>query len=144
MRRRNRSPFEIRRVAYVLMALATLVGGLSGAEESSIGMIAVFVFVIAATGFYVRAADFLLDFDFRSTRRQATLFAIIGLATALVGCGVASQLVDGRSPTLMRTIGYAGIGGGIAVGLSGLVALLWSFAGTYAGAQIDERSREEW
>ncbi len=144
MRRRNRNPLEILRVAYVLMALAALLGGLSGAEESSVGMIAVFVLVLAATGCYVRAADFLLDFDFRRIRRQSTLFAIIGLSTALVGCGVASQLVDGRSPTLMRAIGYAGIGGGIAVGLSGLVALLWSFAGTYAGEQIDKRSREEW
>jgi hypothetical protein len=126
------------------MALAALVGGLSGAEESPLGMIAVFVFVIAATACYVRAVDFLLDFDYRATRRQATLFTIVGLATALLGCVVASQLVDGPSATLVRTLGYAAIGGGIAVGLSGLVALLWSFAGTYAGEQIDERSREEW
>ncbi len=144
MRRRNRNPLEIRRVAYVLMALAALVGGLSGAEESPIGMIAVFVLVIAATACYVRAADFLLDFDYRGIRRQATLFTVVGLGTALAGCMVASQLVDGRSATLLRTVGYAGIGGGIAVGLSGLVALLWSFAGTYAGEQIEERSREEW
>ena len=144
MRRRNRNPLEILRVAYVLMALAAVLGGLSGAKESSVGMIAVFVLVIAATGCYVRAADFLLDIDFRRIRRQATIFAIIGLGTALVGCGIASQLVDGRSPKLVRAVGYAGIGGGIAVGLSGLVALLWSFAGTYAGEQIDKRSREEW
>lgn len=144
MRRRNRSPFEIRRIAYLLMALAAIAGGWSGAEESPVGMILVFVLVIAATGCYLRAADYLLDFDFRQVRRQAVLFTIVGLSTALVGCGVASQMVDDRSETMVRAIGYAGIGGGSAVGLSGLAALLWSFTGTYAGQQIEKRSREEW
>ena len=144
MRRRNRSPLEIRRIGYALMALATLAGGLSGAQESPIGMIAVLILSLAAVGCYVRAADFLLDFDYRAVRRQATLFAVVGLAAALIGCVAASQLVDGAAPTLVRTLGYAGIGGGIAVGLSGLVTLLWSFSGTYAGEQIEKRSREEW
>jgi len=144
VRRRNRSPIEIRRIAYALMALSGVAGGWSGAEESPVGMIVVFILVIAATACYLRAVDFLLDFDYRSVRRQAALFAIVGLSTALVGCAVASQLVDDRSETLVRTIGYAGIGGGIAVGLSGLVALLWSFTGTYAGQQIEKRSQEEW
>ena len=126
------------------MALAALVGGWSGAKESSVGMIAVLTLAIAAVGCYVRAIDFLLDFDSRGVRRQATLFTILGLTIALFGCLVASQLVDRSSPDIARTLGYAGIGGGIAVGLSGLVALLWSFSGTYAGEQIEKRSREEW
>ncbi len=144
MRRRNRSPLAVRRIGYALMALATLAGGLSGAGESPVGMIAVLILSLAAVGCYVRAADFLLDFDYRGVRRQATLFTIVGLAAALTGCVVASQLVDGETPKLARTIGYASIGGGIAVGLSGLVTILWSFSGTYAGEQIEKRSREEW
>ena len=144
MRRRNRSPLEIRRIGYALMVLATLAGGLSGALESPVGMIAVLMISIAAMGCYVRAADFLLDFDYHAVRRQATLFTIAGLAAALIGCVIASRLVDGDTSTLVRTLGYAGIGGGIAVGLSGLITLLWSFSGTYAGEQIEKRSREEW
>lgn len=144
MRRRNRNPLETRRIGYAFMALAVLVGGLSGAEESPVGMIAVLILALAAAGWYVRAADVLLDFDYRGIRRQATLFTIVGIAAALAGCVVASQLGDGRAPVLVRTIGYAGIGGGIAVGLSGLVTLLWSFSGTYAGEQIEKRSHEEW
>ena len=126
------------------MALAAMVGGLSGAEEAPVGVIAMLVLAIAAVGCYVRAADFLLDFDYRGVRRQATLFTIFGFAAALIGCVAASRLIDGSSPILVRTLGYAGIGGGIAVGLSGLVTLLWSFSGTYAGEQIEKRSNEEW
>lgn len=144
MRRRNRSPLEIRRLSYVLMGLATLVGGWAGATESPVGMIAVLALSLAATVCYVRAADVLLDFDYRGTRKQATLFAIVGLAGALAGCAIASQLVEGDRAGLMRAGGYACIGAGIAAGLSGLVALLWSFAGTYAGEQIEKRSNEEW
>ena len=144
VRRRICSPIEIRRIAYALMALAAVAGGWSGAEVSPVGMIFVCILVIAATVCYVRAADILLDFDFRSVRRQAVLFAIVGLSTATIGCAVASQLVDDRSENLVRAVGYAGISGGIAVGLSGLVAMLWSFTGTYAGQQIEKRSQEEW
>lgn len=143
MRRRNRGPLEIRLYSYAFMALATLVGGMSGADESPIGMIVVFILSIAAAACYVRAADFLIDFDYKSIRRQATLFTVAGLGAALIGCAVASQLTDGDAPILIRTLGYAGIGGGVAIGLSGLVALLWSFTG-YAGEQIDKRSNEEW
>lgn len=144
MRRRNRSPLAVRRIAYALIALAALIGGLSGAEESPVGMIVVLVLSIAAAGCYVRAADFLLDFDYRGVRRQATLLTVAGFGAALTGCVVASQLVDGDMPILARTLGYAGIGGGIAAGLSGFVTLLWSFSGTYAGEQIEKRSNEEW
>jgi hypothetical protein len=126
------------------MALAMLAGGVSGARESAAGMILVLILAVAATACYVRAADFLLDFDYRGVRRQATAFTLVGFATALLGCVAASQFVDGRSPVLVRSLGYAGIGGGIAAGLSGLVTLLWSFSGTYAGEQIEKRSNEEW
>jgi len=126
------------------MALAALAGGWSGAAESPVGMIAALILSLTATGCYVRAADFLLDFDFRGVRRQATLFAIAGLAAALIGCVAASQLVDGAAPKVVRSLGYAAIGGGIAIGLSGLITLLWSYSGTYAGEQIEKRSREEW
>lgn len=144
MRRRNRSPLELRRIGFALMVLAGLAGGLSGASDSAVGMIVVLTLAVAAVGCYVRAADVLLDFEFRGVRRQATLLTVIGFAAALVGCVVASQLVDSRLPMLVRAIGYAGIGAGIAAGLSGLVTLLWSFAGTYAGEQIEKRSHEEW
>jgi hypothetical protein len=144
VRRRNRSPLAIRRIAYALMVLAMLVGGLSGARESPVGMIGVLALALLAVGCYVRAADVLLDFDYRGERRQATLLTLVGFAAALTGCIVASQLVDGESPVLVRTLGYAGIGGGIAAGLSGLITLLWSFSGTYAGEQIEKRSNEEW
>lgn len=144
MRRRNRSPLEIQRVGFALMVLAALVGGLSGAKESTVGMIVVLLLSLAAVGCYVRAADFLLDFDYRGVRKQATLLTIAGIAAALLGCVAASQLVEGRAPVLVRTVGYAGIGGGMAAGLSGLVTLLWSFSGTYAGEQIEKRSNEEW
>ncbi len=107
-------------------------------------MIAVLLLSLAAVGCYVRAADFLLDFDYRGVRKQATLLTIAGIAAALLGCVAASQFVEGRAPVLVRTVGYAGIGGGIAAGLSGLVTLLWSFSGTYAGEQIEKRSNEEW
>jgi hypothetical protein len=126
------------------MALATLVGGMSGADESPWGMIGVLALAVAATAVYTRANDFLMDFDYRGVRRQATVFFIVGVLTALLGCAAASQLTDGRSPIVVRTLGYAAIGGGIAVGLSGLVTLLWSFSGTYAGEQIEKRSQEEW
>jgi hypothetical protein len=126
------------------MALATLVGGWSGAQESPVGMIAALVLALGAVGCYVRAADFLLDFEYRGVRRQATLFTIVGFGAALIGCVVASRLAEGSAPALVRALGYAGIGGGIAVGLSGLVTLLWSFSGTYAGEQIEKRSNEEW
>lgn len=144
MRRRNRSPLELRRIGFALMVLAGLVGGLSGASESTVGMIVVLTLAVAAAGCYVRAADFLLDFEYRGVRRQATLLTVIGFAAALIGCVAASQLVDGRVPMLVRAIGYAGIGAGIAAGLSGLVTLLWTFSGTYAGEQIEKRSHEEW
>jgi hypothetical protein len=144
VRRRNRSPLATRRIAYVLMALALLVGGWSGAKKSPIGVIAVLILSLAAVGCYVRAADFLLDIDYRGVRRQAILLTIAGFAAAIFGCVGASQLADGESPTVVRTLGYAGIGGGIAAGLSGLVTLLWSFSGTYAGGQIEKRSNEEW
>jgi hypothetical protein len=126
------------------MALATLVGGMSGADESPWGMIGVLALAVAATAVYTRANDFLMDFDYRGVRRQATVFFIVGVLTALLGCAAASQLTDGRSPIVVRTLGYAAIGGGFAVGLSGLVTLLWSFSGTYAGEQIEKRSQEEW
>lgn len=144
VRRRHRSPLSIRRFAYGLMALAALVGGLSGADESPLGMTAVLALAVAATAFYTRANDILLDFDFRGVRRQATIFCIVGMLAALLGCVAASQLTGGRSPIVVRTLGYASIGGGIAAGLSGLVTLLWSFSGTYAGEQIEKRSQEEW
>lgn len=144
MRRRHRSPLSIRRFSYALMALAGLVGGLSGADDSPIAMIVVLALALAATAVYVRASDILLDFDFRGVRRQALLFMGVGILTALLGCVVASQLADGRAPEIMRAIGYAAIGGGIAVGLSGLVTVLWSYSGTYAGEQIENRSHEEW
>jgi hypothetical protein len=126
------------------MALAALVGGLSGADEAPLAMTAALALAVAATAVYTRANDFLMDFDYQGVRRQAAIFCAVGLLTALLGCVIASQLVEGRAPVLIRTLGYAGIGGGIAVGLSGLVTLLWSFSGTYAGEQIEKRSREEW
>lgn len=144
MRRRNLSPLAIRRIGYALMALAGVLGALSGAAESTVGMILVLVFAIAATGCYVRASDVLLDFDYRGVRRQATLLTTVGFAAALVGCVTASQLAEGRAPVLVRSLGYAGIGAGIAAGLSGVVTMLWSFSGTYAGEQIEKRSNEEW
>jgi hypothetical protein len=126
------------------MALAALVGGMSGADESSWGMIGALALAVVATALYVRASDILLDFDYRGVRRQATIFCVVGLLAALLGCVVASSLVDDRAPIVVRAVGYAAIGGGVAVGLSGLVTLLWSFAGTYAGEQIEKRSQEEW
>lgn len=144
MRRRHRSPLAIRRLAFSLMALAALVGGLSGADDSSLGMVITLAIAVAATAVYVRACDFLLDFDYRGVRRQAMIFAAGGMLLALLGCVVASSLADGHAPATMRAIGYAAIGGGIAAGLSGLVATLWSFAGTYAGEQIEKRSQEDW
>lgn len=144
MRRRHRSPLAIRRIAYGLMALAALVGGMSGADESPLGMTAVLALAVAATAVYTRASDFLMDFDYRGVRRQATIFCVVGMLTALLGCVAASQLTDGRAPIVVRALGYAAIGGGIAAGLSGLVTLLWSFSGTYAGEQIEKRSQEEW
>lgn len=144
MRRRNRSPLATRRLAYALMALAALVGGLSGAEKSAIGMIAALALAVAAAACYVRAADILLDFDYRAVRRQSTLFAVIGGVVALLGCVLVSQLSNDNAPILIRTLGYAAIGGGLAAGLSGAIAMLWSFAGSYAGKQIGERSKEEW
>lgn len=144
MRRRPRSPLSIRRYSYVLMILAAMVAGLSGADDSPVAMIVALALAVAAAFLYVRASDILLDFDYRRVRRQALLFATLGMLTALIGCVIASQLVDGRAPATMRAIGYAAIGGGIAVGLSGLVTVLWSFAGTYAGEQIERRSREDW
>ena len=126
------------------MALAALVGGVSGADESPVGMIAVLALAVAATAVYTRANDVLMDFDYRGVRRQATIFCVVGLLTALLGCVAASQLTDGRAPIMVRAVGYAAIGGGIAAGLSGLVTLLWSFSGTYAGEQIEKRSQEDW
>lgn len=144
MRRRHRSPLSIRRMSYGLMALAALVGGLSGADESPLGMTAVLAISVAATALYARANDILMDFEFRGVRRQATIFFVGGVLAALLGCVVASELVDGRAPILVRALGYAGIGGGIATGLAGLVTLLWTYSGTYAGEQIEKRSQEEW
>lgn len=144
MHRRHRSPLAIRRLAYALMALAALVGGLSGADASPVGMIAALGLAVAATAVYTRANDILLDFDYRGVRRQAIVFCVAGIATALLGCMAASWLVDGRGAMAIRTIGYAAIGGGIAAGLAGLVTILWSYAGTYAGEQIEKRSQEEW
>jgi hypothetical protein len=144
VRRRHRSPLSIRRFSYALMALAALMGGLSGADDSPIAMIVVLALALAACVVYTRAGDVLLDFDYRSVRRQALLFTGIGILTALLGCVIASQLSEGRAPAVMRAIGYAAIGGGIAVGLSGLVTVLWSYSGTYTGEQIEKRSREEW
>jgi hypothetical protein len=126
------------------MALAALVGGLSGADSSSIAMIVVLALAVAACAVYTRASDILLDFDYRGVRRQALLFTGVGILAALLGCVIASQLADGSAPAVMRAIGYAALGGGMAVGLSGLVTALWSFSGTYAGEQIEKRSREEW
>src|SRR5690606_4970471 len=117
VRRRNRSPIEIRRLSYVIMVLASMAGGWAGATEGPVAMIAVLVLSVAATACYVRAADLLLDFDYRRTRRQAVLFAIVGMAAALVGCVVASQVTNGSRSELVRALGYAAIGGGIAVGL---------------------------
>lgn len=142
MRRRNRSPLEIQRVGFALMALAVLAGGWSGATESPYGMIAVLLLSVAAAGCYVRAADFLLDVNYRGVRKQATLLTIAGVAAALLGCVAASQFVEGRAS--LRTLAFAGIGGGFAAGLSGLITLLWTFSGTYAGEQIEKRSNEEW
>jgi len=144
VRRRHRSPLSTRRLSYGLMALAALVGGLSGADASPVGMIAVLALAVASAGLYTRANDILLDFDFRGVRRQSIVFCVVGLFTALLGCVAASQLVDGSGAVVIRTLGYAAIGGGIAAGLGGLVTLLWSFAGTYAGEQIEKRSHEEW
>lgn len=144
MRRRNRSPLTIRRYAYALIVLAMLVGGLSGAEESTWGMIAVLMLSLVATANYIRASDALLDFDQRGVRRQATMLTVVGFAAALLGCVAASQLADDNASTLARTLGYAGIGGGIAAGLSGLLTMLWSYSATYAGEQIEKRSNEEW
>jgi hypothetical protein len=144
MRRRHRSPLSIRRFAYALMGLAALVGGLSGADNSPVAMIVVLVLAVAATVVYVRACDILLDFDYRGVRRQALFFAIAGTVVALLGCVLASQFAEDRASATIRAIGYAAIGGGIAAGLSGLVATLWSFSGTYAGEQIEKRSQEDW
>lgn len=144
MRRRHQSPLSIRRYAYGLMALAVLVGGLSGADGAPIAMIAVLALAVAATAVYTRANDILLDFDYRGVRRQAALFCVLGIVTALLGCALVSWLDDARGAILIRTLGYAALSGGIAMGLSGLVTLLWSFSGTYAGEQIEKRSREEW
>lgn len=144
MRRRQRSPLSIRRISYGLMALAALIGGMSGADESPVGMTAVLAIAVAATALYTRASDILMDFDYRGVRRQSAIFCAVGMLAALLGCVAASQLVDGRAPILVRGLGYAAIGGGIAMGLSGLVTLLWSFSGTYASEQIDKRSQEEW
>ena len=126
------------------MALAALVGGMSGADESPFGMVVVLALAVAATAVYTRANDVLMDFDYRGVRRQATIFCVVGLLTALLGCVAASQLTDGRAPIMVRAVGYAAIGGGIAAGLSGLVSLLWSFSGTYAGEQLEKRSQEDW
>jgi len=90
-------------------------------------MIAVLALSLAATVCYVRAADVLLDFDYRGTRKQATLFAIVGLAGALAGCAIASQLVEGDRAGLMRAGGYACIGAGIAAGLSGISTSAMTF-----------------
>lgn len=144
MRRNHRNPLSIRRLAYGLIVLAALAGGLSGADASPIGMIAVLTLAVSAAAVYTRANDILMDFDYRGARRQALLFCIVGIVTALFGCAGASWFVDGQHASVVRAIGYAGIGGGIAAGLSGLVTLLWSFAGTYAGEQIEKRSQEEW
>jgi hypothetical protein len=126
------------------MALAAMMGGLSGAIDSPIAMIVVLALALVACAVYVRASDILLDFDYRGVRRQALLFTGIGILAALLGCVVASQLAEGRAPAVVRALGYAAIGGGIAIGLSGLVTVLWSYSGTYAGEQIEKRSREEW
>jgi hypothetical protein len=131
-------------MAYGLMALAALVGGLSGADESPLGMTAVLALGVAAAAVYTRASDFLMDFDYRGVRRQAAIFCAVGILVALLGCVAASQLANDRAPIVVRAVGYAAIGGGIAAGLSGLVTLLWSFSGTYAGEQIEKRSQEEW
>jgi len=104
----------------------------------------VLALAVAATAAYNRANDFLMDFDYRGVRRQAAIFCTMGMLTALLGCVAASQFTDRRAPILVHTAGYGAIGGGIAVGLSGLVTLLWSFSGTYAGEQIEKRSQEEW
>ena len=144
MGRRARSPLSIRRLSYGAMALAALAGGLSGADEAPVGMIGALLAAVAAAALYTRANDILMDFDVRGVRRQAVLFCVAGIAAALLGCVAASYLVDGRAPIIVRALGYAAIGGGIAAGLSGLVTLLWSFLGAYAGEQIDKRSQEEW
>jgi membrane protease YdiL (CAAX protease family) len=144
VRRRNRSPLEIRRLAYALMALAALAGAWSGFSDSTGPMILVLALAVGAAVVYIRAADILLDFDFRGARRQAILFTIVGIVSALIGCVAASRVANGSETSILPAVGYAAMAGGIAVGLSGLVAVLWSFAGTYAGEQIERRSREEW
>ncbi len=55
MRRRQRSPLSIRRISYGLMALAALIGGMSGADESPVGMTAVLVIAVAATALSTRS-----------------------------------------------------------------------------------------
>lgn len=144
MRRRHRSPLVIRRIGYVLMFATAIAAGVAGFRESAVWMIGALSLAVTAAAFYMRASDILLDFDYRRVRRQATGFMLAGMATALLGCIIASALVDGQRASFVRTIGYAAIGGGIAAGLSGLVTTLWSFAGTYAGEQIEKRSQEDW
>lgn len=144
MRRRHWSPLAYRRLAYLFMLLAALTGGLSGYRDSALWMTGSLVFAVAACAVYARAADFLMDFDLRSVRRQSTVFLIIGLVAAIFGCVVASQMVRGDRGDLVRAAGYAAISGGIAVGLSGLIATLWSMTATYAGEQIEKRSLEDW
>ncbi|MCA9860084.1 MAG: hypothetical protein KC438_10190, partial [Thermomicrobiales bacterium] len=85
VRRRHRSPLEIRRLAYVLILLATVVGAYSGYRDSPLGVTTSFALAVAATVVYTRATDFLMDFDLRSVRRQSTVFLVIGLLTAMLG-----------------------------------------------------------
>lgn len=144
MRRRPRNPRSIRRLSYGLMLLAALAGGLSGADDAPVGMIAALAVAVAATALFTRANDILMDFDIRGVRRLAALLCIAGITMTLLGCVVASQLTEMRASIVVRTVGYAAIGGGIAAGLSGLATLLWSTLGTYAGEQIEKRSQEEW
>ena len=78
------------------------------------------------------------------TRMQAqVLVPVLRALRAELGKDKADAIVKRALRDWSKQL-FAAIGGGIAAGLSGLVTLLWSLSGTYAGEQIEKRSQEEW
>jgi hypothetical protein len=102
--------------------------------------------LLALTGAILeaRAADVLAAFEDRSVRRRATALLGVGLATAIMGCIVASGVGSDSTSGWVRAGASAALIVGFGLGLGGLLSLLWVAGGTYAGERIERLSEEDW
>ncbi len=154
-RRLRFNPVQASRRATALLVLAAALAGIAAwmrepndlIHRPGLGyLLSVWALFIAAAGaaWKARAAELLVVFRPRRTRLEAIASIVAGLAIMLLSCAAASTAVSESDEGTVRALSEAGIVGGIAFGLAGLLTLFWTSGLEYLGNRIDQMSEDDW